>query len=107
MPEITPTCPFSVGDLVIITGGGYTCTTPGSIGTITSTDNSNLSSSVLFSYIPMFGDDRQLRTFTIENQYLALHEPLTPEQEILKVINRLHHRQKFYIEHKDELQNWG
>ena len=98
---------FRVGDRVIVTGGSYILTKRGSIGTILeilSSPDVRIHFDVLTHNHP---DYQPPQGFNINTQYIALFEQLTPEQEILRTINRLHHRQKFYIEHKDELQNWG
>ena len=97
---------FRVGDRVIVTGGSYSLTKRGSIGTILeilSMRYVKIRFDVLTHNYPEYPPPQ---IFDIATQYIALFEQPTPEQEIMNTINRLQKQQWFYKHIGKDLESW-
>ena len=99
--------PFQVGDRVrVLEGAHYRTTTPGFYGTIKRVLAADYYI-VEFEYLASGLPTNRTKHFDIVGSWLELLEPLPFEQQLVETIQKLHHRQLFYQEHKHELPSWG
>ena len=102
---------FNVGDRVRIRDGveRYSVTRPGSYGRIEYVVGNGRTCIVRFEHLTGHAPQYLNTTFDIMADTLELYEP-TPQDfatQLAQTIQRLHHRQLFYQEHKHELPSWG
>jgi len=91
MPTLREFRPFSIGDLVIVTGGNYTITTPGSYGVVISILGSHRphAAEVRFTF---FSSPGQSRAVAQENDYIIS----MPHLQLLSLFVEEHHISHIY-----------